>query len=85
MPKHQTDLAFTVAGIETEIGIDIEADYQPAEPEVLHPADEAQPGTPEGYEITAVTSIVDGVDLLPLLSEDQISGLEIQLREELAA
>jgi len=53
--------------VQFEANLEVEYDYEPGQPEILHPADQAQEGFPESITITSIklstTELADLFDL----------------------
>jgi len=68
---------YITSQIGSEVEVKVYFDYQPEEPEVLHPSEDAYPGCPSEVIINSVcVGGVNGMDLLEVLDGACISALE---------
>jgi len=67
-----------------EIALVIDYDYQPEEPEVFYPVDDAEPGWPEEAQISSVCFNINGnfSDITGLISDEFMTELEAVCLED---
>ena len=62
-----------------EVEVQVDYDFDPGEPTVMYPNEDAHPGYSEDVTINSVEC--DGMDLLPILTADEIERIEQEIIE----
>ena len=86
---YTTEVNIMILGKEIELPIEIEYDYQPYEPQIIHPVDMSYEGSEEYMSLVAINLISQDyegdsetkIDIIEMFSEEELEEYSSQIMD----